>query len=234
MAAKKARSRKVLPRTHTFFKTLPRELRDIIYDELFQEVGYNDQKSYIQIRAPLMTLRLVSRQFKAEYEDRFLQNEHLSRLGINHGIQFGNVFNPPLVRCPPLATYTTSMTLNLYACHFYHPHPPHASATCDLRANLRENRDWINEFVACLPHLRSIHVNLLIFTDECRHIALRSLGLLADIPQIVEIKLRPAYSIAVEDMDDFPTLAIWTRQHGVVEDEEAREQCLQRKVFFPQ
>lgn len=235
MAPKKTRLTQVLPRTHTFFKTLPRELRDDIYDRLLQEIGYYDQNAIIQLCAPLMTLRLISRQFKAEYEDRFLENEHLGKLEITHGLPFSNVFLPPLVACPHVATYTTSMTLNLYACHLYRPSDAHAPAPCDLPANLLVNRNWIKVFVTCLPHLRTIRVILLVFTEDCGQNAILSPGPIVDIPHVVEVKLRPGYRVAVQDMDDdLPTLATWTRQHGVVEDDEARDQCRQMSLFWTQ
>lgn len=63
----------------SYFGTLPRELRDCIYDLLYQEieesVGNNVGDLEFLTRAIIPRLRFVSRQFKAEYDERISMND---------------------------------------------------------------------------------------------------------------------------------------------------------------
>jgi hypothetical protein len=63
--------------THSFFGSLAREIRDMIYDLIFQEKEHpisskNSSRSahYCKTRTTLPKVRLTSRQFKLEYDER--------------------------------------------------------------------------------------------------------------------------------------------------------------------
>jgi hypothetical protein len=57
-----------------FFETLPRELRDAIYDYTFEHMVTHqpeiDGDVTFHFHAPISVLRLVSRQFTVEYDER--------------------------------------------------------------------------------------------------------------------------------------------------------------------
>jgi hypothetical protein len=60
----------------SFFDTLPREIRDNIYDyTLDHEVTRHSY--HMRFKAPFPHLRLVSRQFKHEYDERSPSNAEL-------------------------------------------------------------------------------------------------------------------------------------------------------------
>jgi hypothetical protein len=54
----------------SFFDILPRELRDDIYDHTFDHEATLPEIYHMRFQAPLPHLRLVSRQFKHEYDER--------------------------------------------------------------------------------------------------------------------------------------------------------------------
>jgi hypothetical protein len=58
-----------------FFGTLPRELRDAIYDYTFEHMvthqSETDDNVTFHFHAPISVLRLVSRQFTVEYDERY-------------------------------------------------------------------------------------------------------------------------------------------------------------------
>jgi hypothetical protein len=62
---------------HSFFSTFPREIRDQIYDLIFQEKTYpihfdesGYQAFYSKIRTTVPKVRLVCSRFKIEYDER--------------------------------------------------------------------------------------------------------------------------------------------------------------------
>jgi hypothetical protein len=74
--------------THDFFKILPRELRDAVYDLLYQEVTTNADGLHFHTRAVLVELRLISCQFKLKYDERTAVNEHNKYLTITDDKDF--------------------------------------------------------------------------------------------------------------------------------------------------
>lgn len=207
--------------TSAFFETLPRELRDSIYDLLYKDVEHKDWYRTLRIRAPLATLRLVSHQFKLEYEERFLQNKHLSRLIIKDQ----GDFEPKLMKCPNIAFYTTNLTINLYACHGDHFNK---TKSCESTFLLPKHGAWMDEFVQNLPHLRSIRSCLAVVWNTCIDEIRLALASITSIPQVVEVRLRCAGCPNPHDVTarNPPTIAFWTRETGFVRDDEAIEVCL--------
>lgn len=105
----------------SFLDALPRELRDAVYNLTFDHVvthrrEYNidhwmygrDDDVIFTFQAPSPTLRLVSRQFKAEYDER---SESLSRNGTTLRISdcSEDIHREWLRACPRLATRCTKL-----------------------------------------------------------------------------------------------------------------------------
>ncbi|KAM0709457.1 hypothetical protein Q7P35_003496 [Cladosporium inversicolor] len=62
--------------SRSFFEILPRELRDAVYEYTFEHVVKQqpgtDKDVTFYFHAPFSNLRLVSRQFTAEYDERYM------------------------------------------------------------------------------------------------------------------------------------------------------------------
>ena len=214
-----------------FFKSLPRELRDQIYDLLTQEIEWEQLTVYTMgMCAPLLTPRLISHQFKREYDERTLQNNQSRELMI--AIE-SLCFQPGLIRCPNLATwYTTDLRIDVHACEGEHYDMP--DRRCDSLDYLPRHADWIGEFVTHLPRLRSIRVNMTVFYDSCIYDSLiSSLQSITMNPQVVEVKLRPAKRLDLnqDSGDDTCTLATWRRQQGIVPNQEAFGYCMEENLL---
>lgn len=219
-------------RTYEFFKTLPRELRDKIYDLLSRKLIVTDPRCPgLSTHAPLLVLRLINRQFDQEYLERFLQNDRLGNAIIR---DYGNhdwlgVIGP---KTPNLIAFTTNMTLYLSACHGYHWISEPACVSNDI---LVSHREEIDKLVARMPHLRTIRVFLSVPNDSCVRDTLLLLKPITSIAKVVEVKLY-AYLGHIRRREDdlplppwqreMPTLATWTREHGTVQDENMLVYCL--------
>jgi hypothetical protein len=64
------------------FFALPAELRDMIYDHLWQDVEEDTDHLRFNICTTIPKLRLVSRQFKSEYDERIAANEHKNTVAV--------------------------------------------------------------------------------------------------------------------------------------------------------
>ena len=70
------------------FFTLPRELRDKIYDAARDDYQQGDDVVKFEFRAAIPTLRLVSRQFTHEYEERSAVNTFVRVFDLNNWCKF--------------------------------------------------------------------------------------------------------------------------------------------------
>lgn len=126
-------------RKRGFFEALPPELRIRIYDLLYREVegihgdddGNGDGSCEYRITIPLVALRLVSRKFKHEYDDRRSTMQQFLMKGIHHSWrnrydhdddddddeEYGNgneMLRP--FETPRIGRHATNMTVVLSAC----------------------------------------------------------------------------------------------------------------------
>lgn len=139
----------------SFFEVFPRELRDKIYDFSFdheaERYDYN-----MQFSAPFPHLRLVSRQFKQEY-DQLLPSK-TTLVVSDHNTKFHGV-------CPRLGRviYVPSLATRCTALHFTQNmqdswDPP--SLTHLIRMLRKHFRSIEQNFTRRLDHLQEIHVRL--------------------------------------------------------------------------
>lgn len=223
MATQQSLSKQVISSTsaHGFFKTLPREVRDAIYELLSQKFWrkpLNDQdfSPFMEKRVQLVALRLINRQFRDEYDERFLKNKHIGELVVND-IGFPR---PATLPFPQFAFNTTNMTLNLHVCRCEY-HLPTGHARGDRPTRLREHKEWIDRFARDLPHLRSMRVILIIPYLRCMDDTLRALELMSEMSKVAKVELRPSPFVYPNfDGKDVPTLATWIKQQGLIEDQE--------------
>jgi hypothetical protein len=135
----------------SFFGMLPRELRDKIYDLTFDYEIETD--SYLlQFRASLPHLRLISRQFKDEYDEQTPRNATFSIT--DRGPLPPTLRHEILVLSPPrLATHCTALeiTQNMYD-------TPHTNSS-QLRTLLHFRCATLTPFITQhLPNLRRVHI----------------------------------------------------------------------------
>lgn len=238
-----AASAQVLP-TYGFFTTLPRELRNNIYDHLYQDI---EQLAFeanfrMRIHAPIPSLRLLNRQFKREYDEQLDQNNQ-SKLAVTQNSVY---CEPELAKCPRLARYTAELTLNMLACD------DGCSEGCSSVQLLHTLQDWFWGFtMPHLPALRSVRVSLGVFYDSCVHRTLLALEKFA-ISGVVEVKLLPCRYSSVEISpgcvsvthdhhgytdrfergdEDILALATWTPKGGIVHHPVAFEQCMREGLL---
>ena len=97
-----------------YFDTLPRELRDCVYDLLYQEIeesmGSNVGDLEFHTRAIIPRLRFVSRQFKAEYDERISKNDLIQQLTVTDTVKSLQCPHSKIL-CSPLSSHTTRLTI---------------------------------------------------------------------------------------------------------------------------
>lgn len=215
---------------HGFFKTLPREIREKIYDLLYDKVLYLSLVGAptVSVQFPYVQLHLVSGQFKHGYDERVAKSEHLATLSISDR----GIFLSATISCPALYTRTTNMKINLWTCHSDHGGP---NAPCDSIERLCGHATWISDLVDRLPYLRSICICLSITYEQCMDEALRSLQCLADMPKVIEVEVKHTGwarrgRVNVEP-SDIPALATSTKERGLVLHHAAIKQCRESEVL---
>lgn len=210
------------PATPTFFG-LPRELRDDIYDRLhvlrklelveheFEHLedmakpstDKTDRFHYLSIQSPISNLRLVSLQFKIEYEQSHVQEIHLTLIC---DIEL-NIEHESWLRLPShLYDIVDHLTLNLTAASVYES---------DLHVI------WVPELILDLPYLQSATVNIGVYPEESEDggpsATYRAIvdvhDTIADLPNLLEFNLF--------DISSNKNLADYT-------DEELRQRLLSR------
>lgn len=139
----------------SFFEVFPRELRDKIYDFSFDHEA--ERRDYtMQFRAPLPHLRLVSRQFKQEYDQQLPSKTTL--VVSDHNNEFlGFLFPPQDVICvPSLAKRCTALhfTQNMQDSWGHHSQ---ILSPGMLRKHFRSIEQT---FTQRLDHLQEIHVRI--------------------------------------------------------------------------
>ena len=221
--------RAITDSTYGFFKSFPRELRDAVYDLLDQGTTVNVKgldSLDIHMRTVLVEPRLISRQFRLEYDERSAANEQNNHLTVRDTPNF-QLFEwedgkPPGIelRCPAFATRAISLTLNLIACMGTMDN----DQGCNADFNIEWHITWIECLLQSLPHLRKIRVRLYLASTSCISEVLKQAKLFTALPYLVDVTIAGSTSMElVGSADDSVLLATWTKQQGLQEDHEAIE-----------
>jgi hypothetical protein len=195
----------------SYFKRFPRELRDCIYDLLYQEIEESIAGHELHTRAIIPRLRLVSRQFKSEYDERIASdvwNQHLT-MTYTAEVHDWSHFRRCCIYalCTPLAAHTTSITLNMRfdSGGLYHSEPMgHAK--------------WMNELrqKSYFPRLQRFRAYIKV--RHYSYIALRALQFLGhSMAGTAEVELLCWDDIAGSSAP----LATWSMKRGLQENEHA-------------
>ena len=215
-----------------FFETLPRELRDIVYDLLYQELDNDDSGLRFQTYTILTQLRLVSRQFKLEYDERISVDEKSRHLTI-----IVDLCRPcwcelsVTLPWPQLAARTVHLTLEITFCNGIHTWDGHS-----WECNADEDTvgvlcyfDFVRYLMNALPSLQSLRLDLHAEADLCVLNLLECSTPFTDSPKLTELKImgpRPKGRTTTP----LPQVAIWTKQDGLQQDKEAIELCRKRAL----
>ena len=215
--------------TPGFFETLPRELRDAVYDLLYLEVTTDVEGLQFHTRTVIVELRLISRQFRLEYDEQSDADEQKKHLTITdhekfyfHGWDYGEpAFTGIAMGCPALARRTTNLMLNLIACLGKH----NAHVSCEADHEVEWHINWIESLcLHSLPHLRKIRVRLDLVSTSCISEVLKQAKLFTTLPNLVDVKIAGSTSLeSIGSADDSVLLATWTKQQGLQQDHEAIE-----------
>lgn len=148
------------------FFSLHAELRDMIYDHLWQDVEEDSDHLCFDICTTIPELRLVNRQFKSEYDERIAANEHKNTVTVTQ-LYDSSPYDPSNeVSLPRLAAQSTSLTINIIsrdddcgACHRCR------HKRCEHSAHYRE---WVRHWLLAddLP-LEACQVNLSMVSRRC-------------------------------------------------------------------
>ena len=199
---------------HGFLKTFPRELRDQIYDLLFEEDEEHDG-FYMRATSPLLALRLINRQFRLEYTERCNKNEFMSQL-LFQGITaytFAHRSNRPA-----FGPHITNVTVAMRACGLSDPR----EHSCMAQHDLGYCGKWMDDLIKQLPRLRWIRVYLTVPYNKCLYGALQSLYHLTGLRKMLEVEV---WRARCKDAEGGQYLATWTKEDGLEVDEEAAQLC---------
>ena len=218
-----------------FFETLPRELRDQIYDSLYDSLYEELDDNLGGVRCQTYTIctepRLVSRQFKLEYDERTSVDEQSKQLTVIIPLShFCWCKHKVVMLSRRVAAQIAHMTVIMVACdgvHTFEEFP----MNCDKGA-VGCSRLYAKHLLHYLPHLRSFHFKLHKSSLPCALGLLRSLDVLIELPKLTELKIMsPQPTECLTDQTDHPAhIAIWTEQDGLQQDQEAIELCRQREM----
>lgn len=212
-----------------FLKTFPRELRDLIYDFLYEDVDVECDHFLFRAAFPLKVLRLVSRQVKLEYEERFSGSEHTKHLLIRDTVDF-RFRKHAWVEFPAIAICATGVTVVVNACNS-DGSSQHKITQDRCRAYYPNYHEaWIEHLARQLPYLRWVRIYLTLPYGRCAEKALSYLRSVPKPPQVVEMKLlQPGCAFVEGDGNRF--IAAWTRQRGVEANNEAVKECCVRSLW---
>lgn len=204
-----------------FFTTLPRELRDNIYDRLCKELDVDVWDIRYQAYTICNEFRLVSRQFKLEYDERTSTEKHFNHLTINIDLTSSHWCDAG-IKWPSrqLAARTTVLTVNMIFCNGQHGPSPECGAA---EPEIMCYQVPIDEFAWGLPSLRTFHLRLHSSSILCVLDFFHYIDDLTALPKLTKLTiLKPHPTKCFTTCPD--SLAVWTRQDGLHIDQEAIEQ----------
>lgn len=237
-----------------FSDTFPRELRDEIYDRLYDHHEFKSQtKDHWNaidycLTTPLVALRLVSRQFKLEYDDRCLKNKHLSHLLVeimplsrlddddDDDDDYNRYNGTPFFKFTGPATHATNMTIVLPHCNC---NPQHDS----IGLACTHDNDRIIALTNPMQHLRCVQIYLKVPERSCVHAVLlhRHYNTTAIkafkgswYDSVFEFKMLYPGCETVKGGNN-KILATWSKQRGLeIEDEAVKQGFAQASVELEQ
>lgn len=209
------------------FFGLPRELRDDVYDRLHEEVtiAEEDQPKY-QIRTPIAKLRLINKQFTAEYDDRSPEHCELHAMDLL-GWQWEDL------DLPRRATNTTLLNMELClfngtSCKCDGSSP---ASVCDVTKEITEHLEWINKLIHQLPQLRTANMTIKVASPWCLRVLWRRYHEFVHVAMLSKTEIFCFKDKKIDQDSPRLLLATWSRGQKLDIREAAVEKC--RNGEFP-
>jgi hypothetical protein len=217
--------------SHGFFESFPRELRDNVYDLLCQDVTRESGALQYHTRTKILNLRLVSRDFKLEYDEQCSKSKHVGQLTVTDSIETDYCgcdlpasLDIKRLSYPAPALQVIEMTATLSVCDGDHDN------SCIVNCRISGHGAWIGDLIRNLPHLQSVHIQLKFPGNTCVCCGLEfDLDIFTKFPKIVELKTIGSEAETGSASSSI-TLATWTREHGLQKNHEAIKQCRERAL----
>lgn len=211
----------------TGFFSLPRELRDTIYDMAREEGTHVVDGVMFTYCAAVPKLRLVSRQLKFEYDQRPALNTSVHVFDIPNKCTFKHF--------PRLATKSRYLELSWTREYLYDVHNLQCLSNPDtpIRFTLGSRLGTLERLVRHLPEVKEVHVK--VVTHETHNLKTIAKQLIA-CPVLTSFFIKSAGFLALEDrssgglersamiwvpwshLEESVDLAVWSRGHGFLVD----------------
>jgi hypothetical protein len=228
---------------HAWFSSFPREIRDKIYDLIIIEKEEAFKDAWYKMRSRVLKVRLLSKTFKDEYDERCPINKHLQIF--EHYCTLGAPtikFEGPV---PPQATRATSLQYHLFWCNDQ-PDPDairgnvHVVSVERLWGQYQRQIGW---HTRAFPRLVQFDIIISCGSLTCAMAIAASrvtFGTWGSSHRQFRVSLlRPVYdSELVQESEPHPiaffedreTMVTWSHEEGWKFDEEAIERCRQEEA----
>jgi hypothetical protein len=199
------------------FFSLPRELRDNIYHRIWQEQKQRVHVAEFLIRAAIPSVRLVSRQFRSEYDESSPPNSCVRTLNFDNGLCEETEFPRLASRCSRVEEVWI-----INGARRGHRRYGGCCLVVDVEWNLE---DFLFLAGCSLPVLEDVLFRLYLEPSPClRRIA----DELIEYPLASDLILNSVDSLGREESDK-AYFAVWSREHGFLVDNMDLEKAKQEQ-----
>jgi hypothetical protein len=221
---------------HGFFQSWPRELRDKIYDLIIIENEEAFMDTWYRMRSRVLNVRLLSSQFRNEYDERCPINKHLQIF------EYYCVLGAPLMGLnegpvPRQADRAKSLQYHLLWC-VDEPTSEGYLHVVSVETLWSFYRSQIGWHIKVFPHLEQFDIVISCGSLDCALAIAASSTTYetweSSLPRPRLSLLRPVYdSEFVHESEPYPsaffedreTMATWSYEEGWKVDEEVTEKC---------
>lgn len=198
----------------TSFFSLPRELRDDIYSMVREDHTIMLNKKTFACRTLVPSVRLVSRQFKSEYDQSAQLNTSVHILDSFQEFAQGERLHriPSILRIPRIATNSSRLVVNwsvLYDCD--KPFGGLQTGLSDGAFEIQRNLSKLIRLCSSLPFLKEVCVCMFIHPRQ--HLK-RVVEQLITCPVLTGLVVKSYSSLHPKLVKERATFAVWSRKRG--------------------
>jgi hypothetical protein len=245
------------PEKTCHFDRIPQEIRDQIYDLIFQEKEMTMRGVHYTIRTTSPIMRLLNRRIKTEYDARPAINNFVeaSDCDLAEADCLCNCDYDEVRRLPTLAPRTTILHMNLIVCQDSPAERRKCTKIAPADAELEDHFGGSIHSIGRLSLLREVSITLSCGNLTCATAVLSSHEIWTKIPKLSRVTLlRPLHEPEFDprlDVERYTcqfkgevwphsavffrrreTMATWTAGHGWQIDEKVAEECRKEEAWF--